>query len=212
MIPLVALLVLATMQVNAGDVVSVNVTDNALLTVSDNCMYFLENLQSSLNATPGEYSVKVGVNCTPGTKEVYANGDVIASFEVVPPGVNMTDYAAEKEKENLALQNKVKELEERLKKAEEEIDNLKSALEDAQNSAKLLELQNGLLKQQVAELEGKLKKVNSELQEKKSNLEKLEEKIRMLNRQSNIYRITTYFLISLIAGSFVALVFLARKE
>ncbi len=175
-------------------------------------MYFLDNLQPALNATPGEYRVKVGVNCSAGLKEIYANGEVIASFEVLEPGVNITEYAAEIEKENIVLRNQVKDLEERLSKAEKELENMSLALEDAQNNAKLLGLQNDLLKQQVSELEVKLKKASSELQEKKSNLEKLEEKLRELNRQSNVYRIATYFLISLIAGSFVALVFLARKE
>lgn len=205
MIPLVALLVLLTLHASPGDVVSINVTDAGTLAVSDSCMYFVDNLQPSINATPGEYELKVGINCTPGVKEVYADGKVLAQIEVNETTIDLQTYAADLEKENLALQREIENLQEQIK-------TLESQLEDLQNKAKMLEIQNGLQKQQIEELEKRLERANSELQEKRSDLENLEEKMRELNRQSSIYKLATFFLVSLFAGSFAALVFVARKE
>jgi polyhydroxyalkanoate synthesis regulator phasin len=212
MIPLVALLVLLTLQASPGDIVSVNVTDTATLTVGDSCMYFVDNLQPSINATPGEYEVKIGINCTPGLKEVYADGSVLAQIDVNETTIDYQAYAASLEKENLALQKEVESLKEKLKISQEQIETLKSQLEDLQNKAKMLGIQNELQKQQIEELEKKLERAKTELQKKKSDLDELEEKIRELNRQSSIYRLATFFMVSLFVGSFVALVFVARKE
>ncbi|WP_456329665.1 hypothetical protein [Archaeoglobus sp.] len=212
MIPIIALIALLTLQASPGDVVSINVTDAAMLAVSDDCMYFVDNLQPSINATPGEYALKIGINCTPGLKEVYANGEVLARIEVNETSIDYQSYAAKLEKENLDLEKEVKNLEEKLKGAQEQTEVLKSQLEDLQRNAKMLQIQNEMQKQQILQLEKKLETASSELREKTGNLEKLREEIEELNRQSSLYRTATFFMVSLFVGSFVALVFVSRKE
>jgi len=207
-----ALLLLAALQAYPGDIVSINLTGPALLAVSDDCMYFVENLQSSLEAAEGEHLLKVGVNCSSGVKSVYANDSVLAKVEVLKSEVNYSSYAALMEKNNLLLQKNVEKLGEELRKAKEQIEFLQSKLEDCNNSARLLTLQNSLLQQQLSELEKKYESTSSELQQKKISLRELEERLRELDAQSNVYRLTTYFLISLFAGSFAALVIISRKE
>jgi len=204
MIPIMALITLLTLQALPGDVVSINVTDAAMLTVSDDCMYFADNLQPSIDAMPGEYGLKIGINCTPGLKEVYANGKVLARIEVNETSIDYQTYAAQLEKENLALEKEVKNL-------EEELEELKSQLEDFQNKVKMLQIQNEMQIQQIEKLEKELEGASLKLQEKTGNLEKLREELEELNRQSSIYKIATFFMVSLFVGSFVALVSISRK-
>lgn len=205
MIPIIALIALLTLQASPGDILSINVTDVAMLTVSDECMYFVDNLQPSINATPGEYALKIGINCTPGLKEVYANGEVLARIEVNETSIDYQSYAAKLEKENLALEKGVKSLEEKLKE-------LKSQLEDLQRNAKMLQIQNEMQKQQIEELEKELEGASLKLQKKTGDLEKLRQELEELNRQSSLYKTATFFMVSLFVGSFVALVFVSRKE
>ncbi|MBO8180417.1 MAG: hypothetical protein H0Z19_08060 [Archaeoglobus sp.] len=205
MIPIIALIALLTLQASPGDILSINVTDVAMLTVSDECMYFVDNLQPSINATPGEYALKIGINCTPGLKEVYANGEVLARIEVNETSIDYQSYAAKLEKENLALEKEVKSLEEKLKE-------LKSQLEDLQRNAKMLQIQNEMQKQQIEELEKELEGASLKLQKKTGDLEKLRQELEELNRQSSLYKTATFFMVSLFVGSFVALVFVSRKE
>jgi len=206
------LITLLTFQALPGDVVNLSITDYATLTASDNCMYFIDSLQTSINVTPGEYGLKIGINCSKGLKEVYANGEVLAQIEVGETEIDYQSYAAQLEKENLGLKMLVKSLKDELKDAEKKVEELNSQLEELQNQAKILQIQNELQKQQIEDLKKKLEEVNSELQDKINVLEKLREEIKELNRQSIIYKLATLFVVSLFVGSFVALVFVSRRE
>jgi len=130
------LITLLTFQALPGDVVNLSITDYATLTASDNCMYFIDSLQTSINVTPGEYGLKIGINCSKGLKEVYANGEVLAQIEVGETEIDYQSYAAQLERENLGLKMLVKSLKDELKDAEKKVEELNSQLEELQNQAK----------------------------------------------------------------------------
>ncbi|WP_202318354.1 coiled-coil domain-containing protein [Archaeoglobus neptunius] len=203
----------ATLQANPGDVVNLNITEPAMLNVSDACMYFVENLNSTLMATPGVHELKIGINCTEGIKKVYADGKELVEIEVSGLSCsNITGYAAAIERENMALEKKVENLNLKTNALQKEIKELKSKLGDAEINMRMLELENGVLKNELKKIKLNLNKTSQELEKKKDELAQQEERIMELNRQSSIYRIATFFLVSLFAGSYVALIYLSRKE
>ena len=74
MIPIILFLVTLTiLQAYPGDTVNVSISDPAVLSVGDKCMYF-ESLNVTLNASVGVHQVKIGVNCSSNIKNVTANG------------------------------------------------------------------------------------------------------------------------------------------
>ncbi len=197
---------LTAIQASPGDVVDVNVTSPALLSVDDGCMYFTENLQSTIHATEGVYHLKVGLNCTPGLKEVRAGDEVVMRVEVLEANSSyIASYAADLEKKYLKLEMEVSELQKSLK-------DLSSKYRDAVRQKEMAAIQIELLKDQIAKLKNEIKKLKEELESRESTVSDLQKELQNTVKQSEVYRVATYFMLSLIFGTFAALVYLSRKE
>ncbi len=214
MIPAVLiLLTLATMQAHPGDVLNITITDSAVLSVNDSCVYFPESMASTLNADAGTHEVKVGINCSAGVKEIKANGESLMLIDVQEAGSSyIVNYAAEMERQNLALQKEVKNLKLQLEKLGEKLNELKTRYEESERQKGLLEVENNLLKDQIKSLEDKLNRTQKELKEKKGTLSVLQTELQSMNEQSQIYRLATFFILSLFVGSYAALLYVSRKE
>ncbi len=200
------LVALTAIQASPGDVVDVNVSSPAFLSVNDSCMYFIENLNPTIHATEGVYHLKVGINCTPGLKEVAADGKTLLQINVAEVNSSyVTSYAARLEREYLQLETKVLEL-------QKAVEDFKAKYKEAEREKEMATIKIGLLKDQVDKLKYEIKKLKDELGERETAVSDLQKELRETIKQSEIYKVATYFTLSLIFGTFAALVYLSRKE
>lgn len=214
MIPiLLLLLTVTTMQAYPGDVLNVTVNDSAVLSVNDSCMYFIESMSGNLSATAGVHELKVGLNCTPGVKEVKADGEALMLVEVQEVS---KDYIANKsaiiERENLLLKKQVGELKEKVVELNKTLKDLRDRYEESERQNELLKLNINLLQDQIKSLQTELNESRAELAAKKLALSDLQAQLKSMSEQSQIYRVVTFFILSLFIGSYAALVYLSRKE
>ncbi|WP_290598198.1 MULTISPECIES: hypothetical protein [unclassified Archaeoglobus] len=200
------LLTLTTMQANPGDVLDVTVNESAVLSVNDSCVYFIESMTNTLDADAGSHEVKVGINCSPGIKEIKASGETLMLINVSEANKTyVSTYAAQMERKNLALQKKIEKLEENLNE-------MKTKYEESERQKALLKIDNELLQNQIKSLLDELNKSQKELKEKKGTLSILQSQLQSLSRQSQIYRLVTFFILSLFVGSYAALLYMSKKE
>ncbi len=200
------MVVLTAIQASPGDIVDVNVTHPALLSVNDTCMYFIENLKPTIQATEGVYHLKVGLNCTPGLRSVKADDEVVMLVNVSKVDSSyIANYAANLEKSYLKLEMKLSEL-------QKDLSDLNSKYREAIRQKEMATIQIGLLKDQVAKLKNEIEKLKEKLESKETAISDLQKELRNTVKQGEIYRVATYFMLSLILGTFAALVYLSRKE
>jgi hypothetical protein len=200
------LLTLTTMQANPGDVLDVTVNESAVLSVNDSCVYFIESMTNTLDADAGSHEVKVGINCSPGIKEIKASGETLMLINVSEANKTyVSTYAAQMERKNLALQKKIEKLEENLNE-------MKTKYEESERQKALLKIDNELLQNQIKSLLDELNKSQKELKEKKGILSILQSQLQSLSIQSQIYRLVTFFILSLFVGSYAALLYMSKKE
>lgn len=200
------LLTLTTMQANPGDVLDVTINEPAVLSVNDSCVYFIESMTNTLDADAGSHEVKVGINCSSGIKEIKANGETLMLINVSEANKTyVSTYAAEMERKNFALQKKIEKLEKNLNE-------MKTKYEESERQKALLKIDNELLQNQIKSLLDELNKSQKELKEKKGILSILQSQLQSLSRQSQIYRLVTFFILSLFIGSYAALLYMSKKE
>ncbi len=204
-------ILLAAIIAYPGAVLNVSVDSAAVLSVSDTCLFF-DNLNGTLIAEPGIYKLHVGYNCTAGEYEVYANNSTLLKISVGEVNESyLRNAAAELQRENLRLRDKVLQLELLLRDAQAKIEELRGELEKVEREKKMFEVENSLLKDRIDRLSDAVKNLRAELKSKREEVDELSGKVEELSSELQTYRAIAVFLVALFAGSYAAIVYASRK-
>jgi len=207
-----------------------------ILELSDNNTYFEGYYTTTINATGGEYAIRVMYSCEPGTKYVYIkdeNGSVMDSVSFLVKSVTVSDFsnliasAEELDYENLKLKRENKELNERIKNLEKNLDSLNTInlelhkkiqeyldeIEDLRSELNQTKEANKQYKQKIDELEVKIDQFESEkssLENYKTQAEKnikaLNEKLNVLESYLETFKMAFFFVSAFLIGTYISLI------
>ncbi len=196
---MIEMLLLAILAI-PGDIVSFNLNESAYLSVSSNCLFL-----DSTFADPGEHYLYVGFNCSAGKYFLLVNGTEFLDLEVKEVNESQIISSATN------YQTKFIKLKGQLKGYEEALSELSKRVNEIEKEKSMLEVQNKLLNDNIERLQLDLAKMKSELTSKTSEIQDLRSQIESVSGENQIYRAIALFLIALFAGSYVAIIYQAKK-
>ncbi|MFN3383572.1 MAG: hypothetical protein ACK401_01595, partial [Archaeoglobaceae archaeon] len=178
----------------------------------DPCMFFESTLNSTANLPKGTHQIKVSILCKPGDKEVKANEEIIAVVKVEKASEEfVANYTSNLERTVISLQNKLNKSLEELEKVREEIKKKEEAIKKLENEKGLLEIELTLTKDNLNNLQTRFDALSKDLETKKAKIREMEEEIKELSSQSQNFRVSTFFLVSIFIGSFAAVSMMTRR-
>lgn len=207
-----AILAVLTIFANPGDTISLELQQPAYAVLEDPCMFFESTLNNSANLSEGAHLIKVGILCTSGEKKIEANGEIIAVVKVEKASENViANYTSQVERQAVALEKELNKTIAELERTKEELKKNQEAMKKLENEKDLLEIELSLVKDNLNILQAKYNALSQDLETKRAKIEQMEEEIKMLSSQSQTFRASTFFLVSIFIGSFVAVLMMTRR-
>lgn len=206
------ILAVLTIFANPGDTISFELQQQAQVTLEDPCMFFETTLNNSANLSAGVHLVKVGILCKPGEKRIEANKTTIAVVKVGNVSNEfIANYTSQLEKRAVVLERELNKTTAELEKVKEELRKSQDAVMRLEREKGLLEVELSLLRDNLKDLQTKYDALSKDLQTKRAKIEKMEEEIKALSSESQTFRASTLFLVSIFAGSFAAVILMTRR-
>lgn len=205
------LFALVTILANPGDTISLELQQPAQVSL-DPCMFFESTLNSSANLTEGVHLIKVGILCKPGEKKILANETSIAIVRVENVSTEfIVNYTSQLEKMAVFMEKELNRTIEELERAKEELKKSNETIKKLESEKNLLEIELSLLRSELGSLQAKFDALSKEVETKRAQIEKMEEEIRSLSNESQVFRASTFFLVSIFFGSFAAVLLMTRR-
>lgn len=170
---MVSLITLQPSIVKPGDEVKLTIQgdDVYVIELTDSDLYFKDTMSNTINASAGEYIIKVKYTAKPGTKTVnirYQNGSFYQTRSIIVNGFSEADLTY--------LIQKAGEM-------EEEINNLNAQIAELQKKISEGHKEPFQTPEYVKSLEDEVTSLKSELIKKDQELESLNAQIKELNKQ-----------------------------
>ena len=232
-LPLLALLIaLQPTAVYPGENVTLTLDEKGtyFLQLADSCTYFKDSGTTTLTAGKGSYVIETRFTCEPGYKYVIVNKngkEVKVKFEVKEPTYDylrnatikldneifllkaqLNDLNAENEKLNATIENLTTSIE----ALNTTIENYKKLVKELQKENENVVKERDTLKAKIKDLEKKIENLQndkllleSKLKESGEVLSSLEGRLTNLEGLVNILKTVFLFVLSLLAGSYVAI-------
>lgn len=207
-----ALLAVLMIFANPGDTINIELQQPAKVVLEDPCMFFESTLNNSADLSEGLHLIKVGILCTAGEKKIEANGEIFAVVKVENTSAEVVaNYTSQLERRAIVLEKELNKTIAELEKMKEELKESQETVKRLENEKGLLEIELSLVKDSLNSLQAKYDALTKDLEAKKAKIEKMEAEIKELSSQSQMFRSSTLFLVSIFIGSFVAIVIMTRR-